>query len=233
MRRALTAVGVGFVSTLLACAQANAVVITTSSDPTLPISGFTTITETFDAMTVGLAPTADPSFGGATFSGSGLIAQGSNAGVSAAPFFGPAPGSADTTPYLATTGTETISFTGAPRTIFGLFWGSVDGYNTITFNGVDGPQSFTGNGIPLTANGGQFSLSSNGYVLFTGLNPFFSVTMSSTSPAFEVDNLEIAGPVSTPPVPEASTWMMMILGFFSLGFVAYRRKGSALQLRIA
>jgi hypothetical protein len=33
-----------------------------------------------------------------------------------------------------------------------------------------------------------------------------------------------------PPVPEASTWAMMILGFFGVGFVAYRRKrnGSAL-----
>ena len=29
---------------------------------------------------------------------------------------------------------------------------------------------------------------------------------------------------SVAPVPEPSTWAMMILGFFSLGFVAYRRK---------
>ena len=35
-----------------------------------------------------------------------------------------------------------------------------------------------------------------------------------------------------PPVPEPSTWAMMILGFFGLGFMAYRRKqnGSALSV---
>jgi hypothetical protein len=34
------------------------------------------------------------------------------------------------------------------------------------------------------------------------------------------------------PVPEASTWAMMILGFFGIGFMAYRRKqnGSALSV---
>ena len=35
-----------------------------------------------------------------------------------------------------------------------------------------------------------------------------------------------------PPVPEASTWAMMILGFFGVGFMAYRRRGQG-QLRIA
>jgi len=34
------------------------------------------------------------------------------------------------------------------------------------------------------------------------------------------------------PVPEASTWAMMILGFFGVGFMAYRRKGQA-ALRLA
>ena len=34
------------------------------------------------------------------------------------------------------------------------------------------------------------------------------------------------------PVPEPSTWAMMILGFFGVGFLAYRRKNSA-ALRIA
>jgi hypothetical protein len=33
-------------------------------------------------------------------------------------------------------------------------------------------------------------------------------------------------------VPEASTWAMMLLGFFGVGFVAYRRKGSA-SVRLA
>ena len=32
---------------------------------------------------------------------------------------------------------------------------------------------------------------------------------------------------------EASTWVMMILGFLGGAFVAYRRKGNILELRIA
>jgi hypothetical protein len=34
-------------------------------------------------------------------------------------------------------------------------------------------------------------------------------------------------------VPEASTWAMMILGFFGVGFMAYRRKSSVQGLRVA
>jgi hypothetical protein len=34
-------------------------------------------------------------------------------------------------------------------------------------------------------------------------------------------------------VPEPSTWAMMILGFFGVGFMAYRRKGARPQLRLA
>jgi hypothetical protein len=33
-------------------------------------------------------------------------------------------------------------------------------------------------------------------------------------------------------VPEPSTWAMMILGFFGVGYMAYRRKNSAV-LRVA
>jgi hypothetical protein len=34
-------------------------------------------------------------------------------------------------------------------------------------------------------------------------------------------------------VPEPATWSMMILGFFGVGFLAYRRKGARPQLRLA
>jgi hypothetical protein len=34
-------------------------------------------------------------------------------------------------------------------------------------------------------------------------------------------------------IPEASTWAMMILGFFGVGFMAYRRKSSGQALRLA
>jgi hypothetical protein len=34
-------------------------------------------------------------------------------------------------------------------------------------------------------------------------------------------------------IPEASTWMMMVLGFFGVGFVAYRRQSPHLAFRVA
>jgi hypothetical protein len=39
---------------------------------------------------------------------------------------------------------------------------------------------------------------------------------------------EIRGNIS--PVPEPSTWAMMILGFAAVGFMAYRRRNSTLRL---
>jgi hypothetical protein len=35
------------------------------------------------------------------------------------------------------------------------------------------------------------------------------------------------------PVPEPSTWAMMILGFFGIGFMAYRRRNQTAALRVA
>jgi hypothetical protein len=43
-----------------------------------------------------------------------------------------------------------------------------------------------------------------------------------------IDNFSV-----TAAVPEPSTWAMMILGFFGLGFMAYRRKQSGPSLRLA
>ena len=40
-------------------------------------------------------------------------------------------------------------------------------------------------------------------------------------------------PVVTSAVPEPSTWAMMILGFFGLGFMAYRRKQNGPPFRLA
>jgi hypothetical protein len=51
---------------------------------------------------------------------------------------------------------------------------------------------------------------------------FFSVDVNYTNPITLAQNDPVVGAVA--PVPEASTWAMMILGFFGLGFVAYRRK---------
>jgi hypothetical protein len=58
------------------------------------------------------------------------------------------------------------------------------------------------------------------------------VLLSSTSPAFEIDNLQVDNAL-TSPVPETSTWAMMILGFFGVGFMAYRRRSNTMAFRLA
>lgn len=63
-------------------------------------------------------------------------------------------------------------------------------------------------------------------VTVTGLDPFTSMDFSN-SPASveEVAALSVfRTPIPIPPAaPEASTWVMMFLGFLSLGYAAYRR----------
>ena len=57
-----------------------------------------------------------------------------------------------------------------------------------------------------------------------------SFTMTSTNYSFETDNFLASQVTLSRPVPEASTWVMMILGFLSVGLVGYRRTGVRLRL---
>jgi hypothetical protein len=74
-------------------------------------------------------------------------------------------------------------------------------------------------------------LSANSFTASTGAG-------TGKSSFFGADVLSLngqTGPVGSgiaPPVPEASTWAMLILGFMGVGFVACRRKGRG-QLRLA
>ena len=130
----------------------------------------------------------------AIFSASGRagVVQGSASGVTAAPFVGPLPGHVDTTHYLSIGGgaSETITFDD-DQNAFGLYWGSVDTANSISFyEGTKLVATYTGAAIaPLLASGGQSSFSSNGYVEFKDLAPFDKVVLASTANAFEVDNI--------------------------------------------
>ena len=54
----------------------------------------------------------------------------------------------------------------------------------------------------------------NQFVTIAGLSPFESATFATTENAFEFSIL---------PVPEPSTWAMMVLGFAGLGYAAFRR----------
>jgi hypothetical protein len=78
-----------------------------------------------------------------------------------------------------------------------------------------------------TSDGSSNSLASTYEYYFFGLAP---------TDTQHGDNVLLASLTGTPtnltsPVPEPSTWAMLILGFFGIGFVAYRQKGKpALRL---
>ncbi len=167
------------------------------------------------------------SIGTTQFSGGGIVVnnggQGS-AGVYAAPATSAA-SYVDTTNYMAILAdrSETIKFASL-QSSFGLFWGSIDSYNTIQFfeNGlpVTGLINGGGLGVPINANGDQASPNSNRYVTFSNL-VFDSVVLGSVGQnSFEFDNI-----TTVAAVPEASSWAMMIIGFLGVGLLAYRRRG--------
>ena len=162
--------------------------------------------------------------GGATFSGSGLIMRNGldgslpALGLYAEPYH-------DTSNYLAVLGndSETVSFN-SMRTSFGLYWGSIDTYNSISFykNGRL-ITSFAGSDLsPLLPIpfGDQTNDGSNRYVRFGGIGSFDTVVISSGGNSFELDNI-------TSSVPEVSTWVMMLAGFAGLAcFKIYLSKSS-------
>ncbi|WP_257166230.1 VCBS domain-containing protein [Bradyrhizobium sp. SRS-191] len=168
-------------------------------------------TETFDHVSAGNISDNGRGHGSfysealhATFTASGNagIVHGSSP-VSAAPYMADG---ADKTNYLSigNHAQETITFDSAKNS-FGLYWGSVDSYNSISFyNGNKLVASYTGSDVaPLLANGGQASLNSNGYVEFLGLSPFNKVVLASSQNAFEIDNIS-AGTIADQPVKLAS-----------------------------
>ena len=121
--------------------------------------------------------------------GSAGVVHGSSS-VSAAPYVGQ--GTQDGTNYLSIGGhaQATITFDHQQNS-FGLYWGSVDAYNSIDF--YDGNKlvaAYDGSDVaPLLANGGQGSFASNGYVEFLDLAPFTKVVLHSSQNAFEIDNV--------------------------------------------
>jgi hypothetical protein len=180
-----------------------------------PVATFDGIAQTPYGSTTATGPFSD---GGAAFSGSGVVMNnggGDSLGLYATPF-------GDTTNYMAVLGggSETVAYSSLMNT-FGLYWGSVDSYNTLTFyDGATVVATLSGSDVQpaLAANGGQTSYASNGYVLLEGLPWFNSVVIGSDSNSFEFDN------VAAGVVPEASTWAMLGMGFLGLGFVAAARR---------
>jgi len=206
-----------FVAAVGMSATASAITITASAinQTTSSVAGVTNVT--FDNGTCN---------GYASCSGSYKIVSGFSSGQYAAPYFAPS----DTTKYLTVgnyfgNGNEATLKLGSTANYFGLFWGSIDNYNSISFLlGNLSVASYSGTNVvnataqSLAANGGQQAWSSNRYINFDfGSAKFDTVILKSTGMAFESDNHAFR----KMSVPEPMTVMLMALGLF--GLVVARR----------
>jgi hypothetical protein len=95
--------------------------------------------------------------------------------------------------------------------------------------------------FPITANGITFGTNApgsltGGYTLQFLLGGEFSECAGTVvcgaigGPAFSNGSLQQLGSTTISAVPEPSTWAMMILGFFGIGFMAYRGKSKPAML---
>jgi hypothetical protein len=213
--------GTIFSAALLMTASANASIVSVTEGGVAGdggfVSSFAPTTYNFNAV------------GGTFASWTGdipILATGPVSGA-AAPF-------GDTTQYTSvgtvpTPGTSQLVLSGGSINYIGLYWGSIDSYNSITITDADGTTviNSANYGILNPANGNQ-GLGGSAYVNIFDSKTITSVVFSSSTQAFEFDNLTVAA------VPEAATWAMMILGFLGLGFLGYRRSSrSALGFRLA
>ena len=235
-RMGLVAAGALALGMCFAATSANATTITAS------VGGVPTgadCYENFNSLALGgAAGTATACGINVSFSPQGGVVQGSSSGLYAAPvlsngngaLFGDADG-ADASNYLTAGGTSgsnaQLTFATNQRYL-GLLWGSVDSYNTISFYlGGSWITSFSGNdvsaaaGSGLCANGDQ-SLGGTCYVNINLSEAFDRVVMTSSSYAFEFDNVAFAAnPLG---VPEPGEIGLFLLGLGLIGSGYWFRK---------
>ncbi|TAL86358.1 MAG: PEP-CTERM sorting domain-containing protein [Rhodanobacter sp.] len=214
---------------------ANATLVITSVAGGAPTGA---IHENFDNLPLG-------STGGVTASGivvsfapDGQAVQGSSPNLYAAPFlsgnnglgFGSTsmpnqPNGLDGTTYLTAggkSGSSAILALPGLEKYFGLLWGSVDWYNTLTF--YSGPTlvgTITGTQVNTVANGNQ-GASGTFYVNINSGLAFDRVVAMSPTYAFEFDN--VAFNKTRFDLPEPGTLGMMGLGLLAIAGLAIRRR---------
>jgi hypothetical protein len=201
--------------------RATPIDITAGSPGTLLPNDLSATVLTFDDLAIGSLSAYQ--FSGGALSGSAAIENTSLVGIYAQP-------AGDTTNYLSISypsaaGAVQLAFS-SPENYFGLFWGSIDSYNTITFLRDQGQiATFSGATIAgltgLVADGEQQSPLSNRYINFyLGAVFYDEVILSTANFVFEVDNIAFGDP----PVPVSEPGTVMLLGSALYGlFIRSRR----------
>jgi len=179
----------------------------------------------------------------AAFSGDGILMK--NPGQDALGLYAEPAG--DTTQYLtvrpfvsATNGvaTETVTFGGNKYGNLGLYWGSMDTYNSIVFylgsaliDTVTGTQAAAAIMPPASAVGNQASDSNNRYVVIGQLlngGLFDRIVLTSSQNSFELDNLAWGSATSQTPLlsqtPLPAALPLFAGGLSALALLARRRK---------
>ena len=114
---------------------------------------------------------------------------------------------------------------------FGLYYGSIDSYNNVSFSGVNGAlTTVTGTQILNQlggSSGNQQNASSNAYVnvLFDQADAFNAFTFSTTGVAFEMDNLVIGIGVPAQ-VPEPGPLSLLGAGLAALAVISRRKQAN-------
>lgn len=124
------------------------------------------------------------------------------------------------TPYLSvpnpvSSGTATLML-GTVANYFGLYWGSIDSYNSIAFkSGGTTIANYSGTDlVGAFANGNQIAYTSNRYINFDfGSEIFDTVLLTSNGYAFETDNHAFA---LVREAPEPSSQLLLLGGLAGL-----------------
>ena len=155
------------------------------------------------------------------YSGAGSVLDASVPGMSAAP-------AGDDTHYYSVAYPQVSGVgmyqaaSGDYYDYFGLYWGSMDAYNTLSFYSNDSLiETITGADVIAagTALGDQTATGSNRYVNFFFSQGFDRIDFGTTNFAFETDNHAFA----RVNVPEPATLGLFGIGMLAAAFVRRRR----------